>query len=68
MSCTNECDLAIFISVVACAISQSSSEEELEWLTAVLTQLADTFDTILVQRQRNAKLLENKPLDVKCMD
>lgn len=68
MSCTNECDLAIFVSVVACAISQNSSEDELEWLSAVLTQLADTFDTILVQRQRNARLLESKPMDDKCMD
>lgn len=43
----NSCELVTFVSSAACAISQCSSREEIELLSAVLIQLGETLHTIL---------------------
>ncbi|MFA9378896.1 MAG: DUF6774 domain-containing protein [Lachnotalea sp.] len=46
----DECELITFISAIACTISKCYSEEELELLSALFTQLGDSLATILVRR------------------
>lgn len=47
----NECELVIFISSFACALSKCLSSDELSLLAAAFTQLGDTIATILTQRE-----------------
>lgn len=42
----NSCELVIFISTLACAISECYTEEEVELMGTVFTQLGDTLTTI----------------------
>ena len=41
------CELVTLISTLACAISEAYTEEEIEILSTILTQLGDTLTTIL---------------------
>lgn len=47
----NSCELVTFVSSVACALSQCYPPEELAVLAAVLTQLGDTLETMLVHEE-----------------
>ena len=47
----NSCDLVATVTAIACAIAKCLPKEELELLTVVLTQLADTLATIAVQEE-----------------
>jgi hypothetical protein len=47
----NECELLSLITVIACAIAQNCSEEEIGLLAAVFTQLGDSLATILAKRE-----------------
>lgn len=44
----NSCELVTYISSVACVLSRNCSDEELELLAAIFSQLGDTLATILV--------------------
>lgn len=44
----NSCELVTYISSVACVLSRNGSDEELELLAAIFSQLGDTLATILV--------------------
>lgn len=46
-----ECELIVFISTVACALSKCCSTDELTILSVAFTQLGDTLATILTKRQ-----------------
>lgn len=48
-----------FISAIACALAKCCSTDELILLSAALSQLGDTLDTILTKRELN----ENKSKD-----
>ncbi len=50
MSSMSPCELVSFITAVACSISNSCSDEEVEILAAVLVQLGDTLVTINAQK------------------
>ena len=50
MSCMSPCELVSFVTAVACTISNSCSDEEIEILAAVLVQLGDTLVTINAQK------------------
>ena len=41
------CELVTLISTLACAISETYTEEEIEIIATILTQLGDTLVTIL---------------------
>lgn len=45
------CDLAIFVTTVACSLTKCFPEEELPLLAAVFTQLGDTIVTITTQQE-----------------
>lgn len=49
----NSCEIVTTITAIACALSESCSEEELELISAALTQLADTLSTILVVKNKD---------------
>lgn len=44
------CNLPIFISVLACCISEGKTADEISFLSSVLSQLGDTLDTIAAQQ------------------
>jgi len=46
----NECGLPVTISVLACAIADNKSSDEISLLAAIFTQLGDTLATIATQR------------------
>ena len=50
MCCMTPCELVSFVTAVACSIAKSCSEEEIEIMAAVFTQLGDTLATINVQK------------------
>lgn len=43
----NCCELVLFVSAISCSIADSCSEEQVELLAAVFTQLGDTLATLL---------------------
>lgn len=45
----NSCELATYVTAIACFISESFPEEELPLICTMLTQLNDTLKTILAQ-------------------
>lgn len=45
------CELVFTVSAAACSIAECCSEEEVELLAAVFTQLGDTLSTILTQKE-----------------
>lgn len=47
----NSCELATFVTAVACSISNCFPPEELELLAAVFSQLGDTLDTIMAHQE-----------------
>ncbi|MDF2942017.1 MAG: hypothetical protein K0S01_875 [Herbinix sp.] len=47
----DECELITFVTVVACAISKSCSDDDISILSAIFTQLGDTLATILTKRE-----------------
>ncbi|CAB1239718.1 MAG: DUF6774 domain-containing protein [Oscillospiraceae bacterium] len=47
----NPCELTVFISSLASALAKNLSNEELQLLSAVFTQLGDSFNTFLIQRE-----------------
>jgi hypothetical protein len=52
------CSLVAAITAIACAVAEEiEDDEELALLAAVLVQLSDTLNTIIVQRE----LSENRP-------
>lgn len=46
----NSCELVTFISALACTIAQNKTQEEINILAAIFTQLGDTLATISVSR------------------
>jgi dolichol kinase len=55
----DECELIVFISSVACAISKCCSTDEITILSVVFTQLGDTLSTILTKRELSDKSTNN---------
>lgn len=51
----DECELITLVTVVACSISKSCSDDEISVLAAVFTQLGDTLATILTKRDLDNK-------------
>lgn len=49
----NDCKLPITISVIACAIAENKSDDEVNILGALFNQLGDTLATIAAQRASN---------------
>jgi len=47
----NSCELALFVTSVACALTNCLTEDELSLLSVMLTQLADTLNTIAVHNE-----------------
>lgn len=45
------CELVTYITAIACAISKCCTEDELEILASVFSQLGDTLATISLQNQ-----------------
>jgi hypothetical protein len=60
----NECELILFISTVACALSKCCSTDDLTILSVAFTQLGDTLTTILTKRQ----LCDNNTNNEKIID
>ena len=46
----NACELTVAISVLASSIAGELSDDELSLVAAIVTQLGDTMQTILAQR------------------
>ena len=44
------CNLSIFISLLACCISEGKSADEISLISSILCQLGDTLDTIAAQQ------------------
>lgn len=44
------CELAMTITALACSIAENKSPEEIELLSSILVQLADTLATISAQQ------------------
>lgn len=51
----DECELVIFVSTIACAISKNCCDDDLSVLASVFNQLGDTISTILARREANNK-------------
>jgi len=51
----NECELVILVSTIACALAKCLTSDELALLASVFSQLGDTLETILTQREINEK-------------
>lgn len=49
----NSCELVTFISALACAISQNMSNQEIDLLAVVFTQLGDTLATISFKKSND---------------
>lgn len=56
----DECELVLFVSSVACALSKCCSTDELTLLSTVFTLLGDSLDTILTKRE----LCENNEINI----
>ena len=50
MNCMSPCELASFVTAVACSMANCCSGEEIELLAAVFVQLGDTLVTIKLQQ------------------
>lgn len=50
----NSCELVMVISSIACSISQNLTNDEINLLAAILTQLGDTLATIATTRDMNS--------------
>ena len=48
----NSCELVTFISTIACAIASNKSQEEVELLAVLFTQLGDTLSTISITKYK----------------
>lgn len=56
----NDCELISYITAVACAMIKCLPDDDLELLSAALTQLADTLATYLTQKSiRESKNEDN---------
>lgn len=53
------CELATYITALACAISKCCSEDEIAVISTALTQLGDTLATIAAQNQLCKKNADN---------
>ncbi len=51
----DECELVVFVSTIACAISKNCCDDDLSVLASVFNQLGDTISTILARREANNK-------------
>ena len=60
----NSCELAAYVSSVACAIAKSCRKEDLAVMAAVFTQLGDTLTTILAH-QEACEIAENNRAETK---
>lgn len=49
----NSCELVTLVSTLSCLIADNSTDDELSILSAVLTQLGDSLNTILICRSNN---------------
>jgi len=47
----NECELVFLVSSIACSLAKCLTADELSILAAVFSQLGDTIETILTQRE-----------------
>lgn len=54
-----ECELIAFVSGIACAITKCYSDDEINLISTIFTQIGDTLQTVLAQRDRNSKDIEN---------
>ncbi len=60
----DECELIALVTSVACAISKSCSDDDISVLSAVFSQLGDTLQTVLTQREiRNNQTSANIDCD-----
>gem|GEM_PF-1384517 len=48
-----DCELPITISILACALADNRSRNEIDLLSALFTQLGDTLATIAIQNENN---------------
>ena len=55
----DECELIAFISTIACAIMKCYTTDEISLLSVVFSQLGDTLQTALTQRDLNSKDCNN---------
>lgn len=46
----NSCDLAMAVSALACCVAEGKSSDEIALLSAMLSQLGDTLDTIAARQ------------------
>ncbi|NLK75298.1 MAG: hypothetical protein GX288_08440 [Clostridiales bacterium] len=61
----NDCELISYITAVACAMIKCLPDDDLELLSAALTQLADTLATYLTQKSiKESKTQDDN--DYKC--
>lgn len=51
----DECELIAFVSAVACAITKCCTTDDINLLSVIFTQLGDSLQTALAQRDRNSK-------------
>lgn len=61
----DECELVIFVSTIACAISKNCCDDDLSVLASVFNQLGDTISTILARREVNNKSADDTNLSGK---
>lgn len=47
------CELVTFISTISCIIAKDKTEDEIEELSVIFSQLGDTLATIAVSMNRN---------------
>ncbi|MBR0599158.1 hypothetical protein [Sinanaerobacter chloroacetimidivorans] len=48
------CELTLFITILANYVAKDLSDDDLVYMSAVLSLFVDTLSTIVVQRERNA--------------
>ena len=60
MKCINPAELTASITAAANIIAKNLSEDELTLISAVLTQLSDTLNTIAVVRSLNREICEKE--------
>jgi len=53
------CELAAFVTSVACALAKNSTDDELTIMSAIFSQLGDTLTTIQAQNNICNKIPQN---------
>lgn len=56
----DSCELVTLISTLACALAKELTQEEINILAVILTQLGDTLTTIATNNANNELICENK--------